>query len=184
MSANRLKHSQSGFTLIEVTLAIVIGVVVIAGATVLYNQAKNSAASSAAQSKVNAAASTVEEFAAKNFGVYPSATQFASIWRRARVDDIASSPWGGVAGTPAAGPATYSAGVSAYDTLAAIADTATTVTTDNDNLVGVIEYRKAATNAPVDIFDMQRESETSVRNYGIWIYNGQGRGPNFVVGGK
>ena len=41
-----------GFTLIEVTLAIVIGVILIAGGTLLYNQAKNSAGNSRAQAKV------------------------------------------------------------------------------------------------------------------------------------
>ncbi len=180
MSANRLKHSESGFTLIEVTLAIVIGVVVIAGATVLYNQAKNSAANTAAQSKVNAATATAEEFAAKNFGVYPTAAQFSTMWQRNRPDDFKSSPWGGAAGTPAAGGDVYAQGIRAGNSLAGVA----AATAADTTLVGAIEYRKSANTSVVDIFDMQREATVSVRNFAVWIHNGKGEGPNFVVGGK
>ena len=172
MSANRLKHSQSGFTLIEVTLAIVIGVVVIAGATVLYNQAKNGAANSAAQSKVGAAASVIEEFAAKNFGKYPTYAQFTSAWTRARPDDAANSPWGGPSGDA--------------DGIIAATDLTATVAqlTASDTRIGAIEYRKATNTATSSVFDLQTESNKDVRHYGIWIYNAKGEGPNFVMGGK
>jgi len=172
MSANRLKHSQSGFTLIEVTLAIVIGVVVIAGATVLYNQAKNGAANSAAQSKVGAAASVIEEFAAKNFGKYPDATQFTNAWVRARPDDHANSPWGGPSGD-----------TDGVITGTALGDQNTAIAAADGN-IGAIEYRVATTRTAYSVFDMQTESTKSVRNYGVWIYNGKGEGPNFVMGGK
>ena len=172
MSANRPMNKESGFTLIEVTLAIVIGVVVIAGATVLYNQAKNSAANTAAQNKVNAAAATIEEFAAKNFGQYPTGTQFQTIWQRNRPDDFGSSPWGGPTGT--------AAGVIVADAWGTVPTAATTPTAAN---AGVIEYRRGNTT-PTEIFDMQREATVSVRNYALWIYNDKGVGPNFTVGGK
>lgn len=172
MSANRLKHTESGFTLIEVTLAIVIGVVVIAGATVLYNQAKNSAANTAAQNKVNAAAATIEEFSAKNFGKYPTSAQFTTIWQRNRPDDYGSSPWGGPTGT--------AAGVKTSVTWAALPTTQTAATAAD---AGVIAY-VAGTTTPADLFDMQREATISVRNYALWIYNDKGVGPNFSVGGK
>jgi prepilin-type N-terminal cleavage/methylation domain-containing protein len=171
MSANRLKHSESGFTLIEVTLAIVIGVVVIAGATVLYNQAKNSAANTAAQNKVNAASAVVEEFAAKNFGRYPTGAQFTSSWMRNRPDDYMSSPWGGQVG--------FVPGVRYGDTMHANMTAASASAT----AIGVIHYyNQAATTA--SYYDVQREATVSVRNYGLWIHDGQGNGPNFVVGGK
>ncbi len=182
MSANRLKHSQSGFTLIEVTLAIVIGVVVIAGATVLYNQAKASAANTAAQGKVNAAAATVEEFTAKNFGKYPSATQFIAAWTRNRPDDAGSSPWGGLAGDAAAANGSV-AGIIVGTALADV-DAAAATGLTNINKVGAIEYRVSATNATASVYDIQTESARTVRGYGIWIYNGSGQGPNFVTGGK
>ena len=178
MSANRLKHAQSGFTLIEVTLAIVIGVVVIAGATVLYNQAKNGAANSAAQSKVGAAASVVEEFAAKNFGTYPDATQFASAWKRARPDDYANSPWGGQAGNGGGSNNGIITGTALAAVAAAVGDDTTGARS------GAIEYRKATTQATVSVYDLQTESGKTIRGYGIWIYDAKGNGPNFVMGGK
>lgn len=182
MSANRLKRSESGFTLIEVTLAIVIGVVVIAGATVLYNQAKASAANSAAQSKVNAAASTIEEFAARNFGKYPNATQFTAAWKRNRPDDAGTSPWGGLAGN-GGGPENGIITGTDLDT-AALATPANAAALTNVNKVGAIEYKTSATNAIREVYDLQIEATRSVRGYGVWIYNDKGEGPNFVVGGK
>lgn len=179
MSANRLKTKESGFTLIEVTLAIVIGVVVIAGATVLYNQAKSSAANSAAQGKVNAAAATVEEFAAKNFGRYPDGTQFATLWQRARGDDFASSPWGG--------PTGETDGVITGAALAGLDAAASDALGIDPARVGSLEYRRpalATDNATKSVYDRQSLSTKDVRNYGIWIYDGNGAGPNFVTGGK
>ncbi|MNK66226.1 hypothetical protein D3C87_855420 [compost metagenome] len=176
MSANRLKHSQSGFTLIEVTLAIVIGVVVIAGATVLYNQAKNGAANSAAQSKVGAAASVVEEFAAKNFGTYPTATQIRNAWKRARPDDATNSPWGGLNG--ASGTDGLITGTAFGAVATALGEDATGARS------GAIEYRVATNQATVSVYDLQTESGKTIRGYGVWIYNARGEGPNFVMGGK
>jgi hypothetical protein len=144
--------------------------VVIAGATVLYNQAKNSAANTAAQNKVNAAASVVEEFAAKNFGTYPTIAQFTSSWLRNRPDDAGSSPWGGPVGYA---PGTRG-GATIPTTIAAASASAA---------YGVIFYYSQA-GTSTTVFDQQREAAVPVRNYALWIQDGQGNGPNFVVGGK
>jgi prepilin-type N-terminal cleavage/methylation domain-containing protein len=88
-----------GFTLIEVTLAIVIGVIMIAGATLLYNQSKISSGNSRAQAKVLALAQLVEEYAANNAGTYPTMEPVRSLWKRKRPDDYLKSPWGGQLGT-------------------------------------------------------------------------------------
>lgn len=93
-------RKKKGFTLIEVTLAIVIGIVMIAGATLIYNQAKNSAGNSRASSKVVALQQVIEEFAAQNQGVYPTVMRdINDLWVRKRPDDWNKSPWGGVIGT-------------------------------------------------------------------------------------
>lgn len=85
-----------GFTLIEVTLAIVIGIIMIAGATLIYNQAKNAAGNSKANEKVMALQSLVEQYAAQNQGIYPSDLVDVNIlWARQRPDDFNKSPWGG-----------------------------------------------------------------------------------------
>lgn len=173
MSANRLKNKESGFTLIEVTLAIVIGVVVIAGATVLYNQAKNSAANSAAQGKVSAAAALIEEFAAKNFGNYPEVTgdQFQKLWARTR-EDYTASPWGGPTGNASGSIA------------AALNANVPESATEDATKVGTIEYRKASGTTTYTVFDRQTLGDKTVRNYAVWIWDGKGMGPNFVMGGK
>lgn len=185
MSANRLKHSESGFTLIEVTLAIVIGVVVIAGATVLYNQAKASAANSAAQGKVNAAAATVEEYSARNFGRFPTAAQFTAAWKRNRPDDFNLSPWGGLAGGGAATDE-EDLGINASDTLLVAADdmTAATDAYTEPTWVGAIAYRRTEANSQRQLYDLQLDATRSVRGFAVWIYNGKGEGPQFLVGGK
>lgn len=93
-------RKKKGFTLIEVTLAIVIGIVMIAGATLIYNQAKNSAGNSRASSKVVALQQVIEEFAAQNQGIYPTSLRdLNDLWIRKRPDDWNKSPWGGVIGT-------------------------------------------------------------------------------------
>lgn len=88
-----------GFTLIEVTLAIVIGVVMIAGAVLIYNQAKSSAGNSRAQAKVASLQQLVEEFSANNAGSYPSIEAVRSLFKRKRSDDYLKSPWGGQIGS-------------------------------------------------------------------------------------
>jgi prepilin-type N-terminal cleavage/methylation domain-containing protein len=172
MSEKQLKRPESGFTLIEVTLAIVIGVVVIAGATVLYNQAKNSAANSAAQNKVNAASAIVEEFAARNYGNYPTGGQLEKVWIRNRPDDFNTSPWGGMSGIA-------SSGIMIDGAFGDVADEIV-----NASGSGTIEYRRSSSNATASIWDNQIENTKIVRGYSLWIYNGAGEGPHFVTGGK
>jgi len=87
-----------GFTLIEVTLAIVIGVIMIAGATLLYNQSKISSGNSRAQAKVLALQQLVEEYAANNQGTYPTVESVRALFKRKRPDDYLKSPWGGQIG--------------------------------------------------------------------------------------
>lgn len=95
----RKRLSGRGFTLIEVTLAIVIGVIMIAGATLLYNQSKISSGNSRAQAKVLALQQLVEEYAANNAGTYPDIESVRSLWKRKRPDDYLKSPWGGQLGS-------------------------------------------------------------------------------------
>lgn len=84
-----------GFTLIEVALAIVIGVVLITGAVLIYNQAKNAAGNSRAQAKVASLQALVEDFLAQSNGDTPEVATLRALWRRKRPDDYNKSPWGG-----------------------------------------------------------------------------------------
>lgn len=93
------QQRSAGFTLIEVTLAIALGIVVIAGGIVLYNQANNSARDASAKERLTALSSVVESAAMQtNGGTYPTVANLRSMWQRARPNDYNVSPWGG---TPA-----------------------------------------------------------------------------------
>lgn len=89
----------AGFTLIEVTLAIVIGVVVLGGSVVLYHQVKTSAGNSKAKEKQLALGTLIEEFDARA-NRYPTLQELQPLWASKRPEDYNASPWGGaLAGT-------------------------------------------------------------------------------------
>ncbi len=94
------RASSKGFTLIEVSLAIVIGVVVLAGAIAMYNQVRESAATGKMKEKVMAAAMIIEEITVQT-GSYPNPTvvedqnRVIVKFKTARPDDCLMSPWGG-----------------------------------------------------------------------------------------
>lgn len=94
---SRRTGAARGFTLIEVTLAIVIGIILIAGATLIYNQAKQAAGNARAQEKVAALGAVVEQWMAADSGIPPDINDLRALWQRDRPDDYGSSPWGGVA---------------------------------------------------------------------------------------
>jgi prepilin-type N-terminal cleavage/methylation domain-containing protein len=94
-----------GFTLVEVALAIAVGLIVIAGAVIGYNVTKDSAANSTARERVNQASAFIAEYAAANSGNYPVSLpggtgNFTNMWKRKQPDDYNSSPWGGQTGDP------------------------------------------------------------------------------------
>lgn len=194
MSAKRLKGRESGFTLIEVTLAIVIGVIMIAGATLLYNQAKTSAGNSRAQAKVIAASQVVEEFAANNNGMYPQTAQLRTLWPRKRSDDWNLSPWGGLIGTATQVPTGDNAtavqngirlqGAEGTFDATIIAGTQTETVAVDPALAGVITYIRSTANASGSIVDLVTNSRKEFKGYAVWIHNTQGQFPNFVAGPK
>jgi len=84
-----------GFTIIEVTLAIVIGIILIAGATLIYNQAKQAAGNSRAQAKAASMQMIIEQFSTRSDGVPPDVEAVRAFWKAARSEDFNKSPWGG-----------------------------------------------------------------------------------------
>lgn len=83
-----------GFTLIEVALAIVLGVIMVAGSAALYQQARISYQNAAARQKTQALAIVVEELEARS-SVLPGLDQLRLTWQNRRADDYDRSPWGG-----------------------------------------------------------------------------------------
>jgi type II secretory pathway pseudopilin PulG len=195
----RRPRSRLGFTLVEVTLAIVVGIVLIAGATMIYNQAKASAGDSRAQAKVVALQSLVEEFAAMNDGVYPTRlADINALWQRKRPDDWNKSPWGGLVGSSftAGGVASAGTGVASQVVAGALTtafDLGTTAgrppdgtaatTAANSGLAGglVCDVDPANTTWAY-AQDLITNSAVEVRGYAIYICDQQGRFPKYVTG--
>jgi len=89
-----------GLTLIEITLAITLGALFIAGGMVIYNQAMDSSASSRMKSRVMSTASLVEEHFARS-SRYPTAPQLRSMYTRRMPGDYLINPWRGPVGEDA-----------------------------------------------------------------------------------
>ena len=183
---------RKGFTLIEVALAIVIGVIMIAGATLIYNQAKTSAGNSRAEEKVIGLQQSVEAYAAQNAGSYPgNLNVIGDLWQTARPADNTTSPWGGPVGS-----AVSTGGVIGDQGLAP--DFALTfVTTGAPTLIASSSPTVQTTGVPTAIgllvYDLTTQTTAvgeinsplvNVNHYGIYIMDSNGRGPNFVVGGQ
>ncbi len=197
------RRKAKGFTLIEVTLAIVIGIIMVAGATLIYNQAKTSAGNSRAQAKVVALQQLAEEYAAMSQGIYPETVDIIqALWQRKRPDDWNKSPWGGMVGTSfsnstnAGGVMTLIAPQATADTgIGHVASGSAATTVAKPDLVGGLFYEyggadiwtygnptAAAPDAKVG--DLMTNTQVTVRSFAVSIANQQGKFPNFIAGGK
>ncbi|MEB3187088.1 MAG: type II secretion system protein [bacterium] len=190
---------QRGFTLIEVSLAIVIGVVILAGGISLYNQTKLSAGNSKAQERVLALASLVEEMGASSINqAYPTLANLNTIWTQRRPDDARANPWGGVVADPTnailipvGGSATAAwvratAG-SAGTNITFITDSSgTAATTANEvnaqDKIGQLSY--AYGPGGVSIYDPSSLGALKAKNFYVGCWNSRGDGVSFVAGGK
>ncbi|MNR92345.1 hypothetical protein D3C86_590350 [compost metagenome] len=171
----RAKRTERGLTLIEVTLAIVIGIVVVGGATLLYRQAARSAGNVKAQNKTTALAVLVEEQFVK-LNRYPTHDQLRKHWVRYR-DDALMSPWGGPIGSLGQGDA---------QGIIMSADPFTTPwETDryfNLDYTGAIAYMVANGTETKEVTDYETGRTRAYRGYVIAIWNQDGHDPCFVAG--
>ncbi len=207
----RIAKSQAAFTLIEVTLAIVIGVIMIAGAVLIYNQAKTSSGNSRAQAKVLALQQVVEEFASNNAGTYPTISDARALFKRKRPDDYLKSPWGGQIGThlqqaddtAARGIADHSEkdrgtgdgagtespwGTTDVAGLNKVSAEPLKVKEKNGGLAYSLNNDSTGTEGQDNtetklLFDVVTNNTKEFRGYALWVYDQQGRYPNFSTGG-
>ena len=154
-----------GFTLIEVTLAIVIGIIMIAGATLIYNQAKTSAGNSRAQAKVASLQSLVEQYMARADGVAPDVDALRALWERSRPDDFNKSPWGGLA-QPTLDPDGTTAANGVFDGLDHTDDRDQALSTQI--IAGEVDNTGAARNTPGHAGILIYYEYPGAGNYAIW----------------
>ena len=98
-----VRKGRKGFTLVEVALAVAVGLIIIGGAVLGYNAVKDNASNSNARNRVLSGVTMVEEYAAANGGRYPDSVAagtgaFTTMWKAKRADDYNLSPWGGETG--------------------------------------------------------------------------------------
>ena len=102
MQKSKLIKTRKGFTLVEVALAVAVGLIIIGGAVLGYNAVKDNASNSNARNRVLSAVTMIEEYSAANAGQYPVSAAaggpFQTMWQAKRPDDKALSPWGGATG--------------------------------------------------------------------------------------
>ena len=183
MLKNANPKARKGFTLVEVALAVAVGLIIIGGAVLGYNAVKDNAANSNARDRVLTAVSMVEEYASANGGRYPVAGQntFVQMWKRKRPDDYNASPWGGTAGgangaDEASAAFTGSAAAPSVATVTAAVTGIGTVGTADTNKAADMIYMPISSSAPwASITAFSSASATAVKNYAVGIFDKNGQ---------
>lgn len=184
------RSHQPGFTLIEVILAIVIGIIVLTFGMVTYDQVKVAAGNSKMQEKVLAATTIVETFNART-GRYPSARiwndyEISVLYKAQRPDDYLMSPWGGQVGSDLQNE---NQGIGHWfqpstGLLASAGSDQTNTMVDSSlNYSGGLQYWEV-NGATASLWDKSKKARITYRGFSI-----HGVAPNnddgwFVMGGK
>lgn len=178
------RKGSAGFTLIEVALAIVVGLLIIAGAALAFNAAKDSQGNTKARQRVAFLGAAVEEYFSFNYRL-PSQTALSTTWMRKR-DDWNISPWGGGIGND---QELQSYGfITQGMTSNGIQDK---LANANPDYVGGLAYFPAQGGetgsnlaAAFDVYDITKEEVTRVKTYGVASLGKDGTGFYFVQGGR
>ncbi|HEY9898335.1 MAG TPA: type II secretion system protein [Pantanalinema sp.] len=88
------RSSQGGFTLLEIGLALGIGIIIAASVTVFYNQTRDNAGDAAMRQRLGSLQAVVETLYSAQ-GQSPSLTDVQDAWKARRPEDYNKSPWGG-----------------------------------------------------------------------------------------
>lgn len=164
-------NKQKGFTLIEVALAIALGIIIVIAAILGYNSVRTAQAEREARNRLGALKGIIEQYSAANNGAVPALTQLRTLWSDRRKEDFMYSPWGGVAGGAVA-DAGITAGVSQQVT--------------PGNVTSTLQGRIGYVSSPgISFTNYDKAVDTTVthRNYEIYYHDKGGTGPWFVTGG-
>lgn len=191
MQKSKLIRSRKGFTLVEVALAVAVGLIVIGGAIVGFNAVRENAQNSAARGKVDAAVAIVENLAASNNQIYPASNDttpsaVSTTWAKQR-PDFNANPWGGPTGDTTDGvtelapgdfgSATSLTGPAAAATVLVAADAPPTPAN-----AGNVIYKTATTQQWGTVTDASIGQLKVVKGYVVSIYDKTGT-PWYANGG-
>lgn len=185
---NRLvSKPRSGFTLVEVALAVAVGLLIIGGSVIMYNAVKDNAASANAREKVNKAATIVTEYAAANSGFYPVSAvgggQFTAIYKRRLPDEYAQSPWGGTTGDPGNGVSEMAPFTDGTADPTTAPNHAADLVQDSSKAANII-YVSVNNNRYVNLNQLSNPTATLAHGYAISIYDRTGQPWFHLVTGK
>lgn len=191
--SNLIRKGRKGFTLVEVALAVAVGLIVIGGAIVGFNSVRENAQNSAARQKVDAAVAIVESVAASNNQMYPASnattpTIISTTWQKQRTDWNAN-PWGGPAGDAVDGvteldPVAFgSAGVLAAPATPSTVLTAVTAPVTAANAGNVLYQSATAASQWGTVTDNSIGQPKVIKGYVVSIYDKTGT-PWYAAGGK
>lgn len=186
MQLRKIARGRKGFTLVEVALAVAVGLIIIGGAVLGYNAVKDNASNSNARNRVLSGVTMIEEYAAANGGRYPASAvgtgSFSTMWSAKRPDDKNLSPWGGTCGAGTGAGTLAACGVSEFapvdfgstaaPTAASAAIVTTTVVGNAANLCYVTP--SAAANPWGAVTATSTSSLVTVKNYALGIYDKEG----------
>ena len=180
-----------GFTLVEVALAVAVGLIIIGGAVMGYGAVKDQASAADGRKRVVTAAAVVNEYAAANFGRYPvsvaddgsgvSTGSFTRMWAKAIPEQYNMSPWGGPAGDEDG--VTELAPFANGEIEASAAPDVTNTLTQNGARAGNMIYASITGNRHVGIRQGYNPGVTVAKGYVISIYDRTGS-PWFHMSGS
>lgn len=165
------------FTLVEVALAIAVGLLIISGSVIMYNATRDAAASSAARERVNKASTFIAEYAGANNGQYPvsaaSGGAFTTMWKQKQPDDYNSSPWGGSTGDPTTGVTEMNPITDGTQDPSAAPNHASDLTVDSSKAANLI-YVSITGNRFAKLQQYSNPTSVTARGYAISIYDRTG----------
>lgn len=92
-------RARAGFTLVEVALAVAVGLTIIGGAVLGYNAVKDNASNSTARSRVLTFITMIEEWSSANSGRIPASVTaggpVSAMWATRHPEDANMNAWGG-----------------------------------------------------------------------------------------
>lgn len=189
------RKGRKGFTLVEVALAVAVGLIIIGGAVLGYNAVKDNASNSNARNRVLSGVTMVEEYAAANGGRFPASAEdgtgsFTKMWTTKRPDDKATSPWGGTTGDATDGvdendPVVATSLEASGATEIAVADLSTTANAANAANMNYVSLTKGGASEEWGAYTAgSTASVTAFKNYAVGIADKTGVAFWDVKGGK